>query len=162
MNRDCGVVGVFNALHATGNKGPSRLACEVSPADVPPLSGNKFVGYAHRKNALWLAGRGTRTPLRLDDGEWEIVSYAPLEHGFAALGLADKFNSTGAITMREWRGSGEVRLHLRDGGRFLFWSERVPSWMIVEDRMVLPLCIADSVYEYDLPKGAPCVVVLRW
>ena len=57
--------------------------------------------------------------------EWELVSFAPIEHGFAALGLADKFNSTGAVVARSWE-DGACRVALRDGGAFLGWSARPP------------------------------------
>lgn len=124
-NRDCAVVGLFNVRHRSDAPDAS-ISGAVSPADVPGFEGDDFAGYAHQSGDLWRAGRDTRTPCTLPEGGWELVSYAPVEQGFAAIGLADKFNSTAAVIEREWQGVNQVTVRLRDGGRFLAWSERGP------------------------------------
>jgi raffinose synthase len=162
LNRDCGVLGIFNARHDPGADPAQTLACTVSPADIPPLSGDDFVGYAHRKGTLWSAKPNTPTRFDLADGEWEIVSYAPVENGFAALGLADKFNSTGAIVSRSWPSCNEVRLRIRDGGRFLVWSERVPSSVLHNGNVMAPSRTEHPRYEYTLPEVGPGELVMIW
>lgn len=90
------------------------------------------------------------------------VSLAPVESGFAAIGLADKFNCGAALSARHWADKG-CTLHLRDGGRFLAWAERVP---------LAVLCNGVAVaFDHDLsswrlcaqlPATGPCPVSLKW
>ncbi|MFA6962693.1 MAG: Sip1-related alpha-galactosidase [Opitutaceae bacterium] len=162
LNGDCGVVGIFNARPTSGDGQSKCLGCRVSPKDIPPLAGENFVGFAHCRNTAWLATSNAGTEFQLGEGEWEIVTYAPVEHGFAAIGLADKLNSAGALVSREWHGSDRVYLRLRDGGRFLFWSDREPTTVIFRDAMISPRRIDGAVYECNLPAGASGLVVIGW
>ena len=68
-----------------------------------------YAAFAHRGGHLWHCGFDDRTAIDLAEGEWELVSFAPVENGFAALGLADKFNGTRAISSRMWQ-QGECHL----------------------------------------------------
>lgn len=129
-NGDCGVVGLFNVRPPSGVvNAPKAITGEVSPADIPGFATDDadFIGYAHQADRLWRAGRGGHETFELIEGAWELVSFAPVENDFAALGLADKFNSTGAVTAREWHGPKGVEVTLRDGGRFLAWSKVCPA-----------------------------------
>lgn len=157
-NRDCGVVGLFNVRLGVHLKGSVR------PADVHGLAGESFVGYAHQADQLWGAGIDTCTAFELPEGGWELVSYAPVENGFAAIGLVDKFNSTGAVLHRHWTDDRRVVLQLRDGGRFLAWAQTVP--VSVNDNKGAAL---DFSYEQssgrltvDIPPGGPSDIKLAW
>jgi raffinose synthase len=64
--------------------------------------------------------------LSLEPGQFEIVTLVPVQHGFAAIGLADKFNSSGAVREVTFA-EALVTVELTDGGAFLALCERAPS-----------------------------------
>lgn len=135
INGDCGVIGAFNLNH-DAISGPSPVAGSVSIADIPHLTGEDYVGFLHQQDHLWRASRNTIQTIKLHEGAWELVSFAPVEHGFAALGLSEKYNCTAAIASRRWHGSSQIIIVVRDGGRFLAWSEREPSTIKVQNAQV--------------------------
>lgn len=154
-NRDCAVLGLFNA----GSE-PGAIAGTVSPADVPGLAVVDCVAWSHRGDRLW---RCVDEPaaFALAEGEWELVSFAPVEHGFAAIGLADKFNSTGAIISRSWQ-DDICQIELRDGGAFLAWAERQPCELRC-DGVAVPIAYdpASGRLRAELPTGARRALTLR-
>jgi len=164
-NRDCAVIGVFNAnYHASQNK--TTIEGTVSPLDAPDLKGIGFVGYAQRSGRLWLCRTNAPTPVKLAEGEWDIISYAPVEPvygGVAVIGLADKFNSTGAVTQKKLNADGSYTIQLRDGGDFLAWSMNPPERVEAGNRSV------DFSYDPDthrllvaLPPVGATTVTLRF
>lgn len=157
-NRDCGVVGLFNARHGADEV----VAGTVAAADVPTLAPGDYVAHAQRADRLWRCGFDERAPLGLAEGEWELVSFAPLEHGFAALGLADKFNGTGAIAARRWQ-DGACHLDLRDGGRFLAWAAHAPAALDCDGApLAFAYDAASGRLDADAPVGGPRTLVVRW
>ncbi len=114
------------------------------------------------------------------EGEWEVVSFAPVEHGVAVLGLADKLNSTGAIAGKQWNPDGSLSLQLRDGGTLLAWSEKRPARLQVHvvsgtdgqmdgaDRRAGPepvpfeYAAGEGRLEISLPRGGALTVRLWW
>ncbi|HTS19290.1 MAG TPA: Sip1-related alpha-galactosidase [Verrucomicrobiae bacterium] len=135
-NRDCAVIGAFNCNYHAAKAERATIAGTVSPSDAPELKGDDFVGFAQRSGRLWRCGRDERAPLSLGEGEWEMISYAPVERGVAVIGLADKLNSTGAIVAKKWRRDGTLAVTLRDGGVFLAWSEKPVGEVLVDGNPV--------------------------
>ncbi len=127
FNRNCAVIGIFNCNYHPHESERMVVSGTVAPSDVPGLRGTNFVGFAQRSGKLWRGDRGDRVPLSLGEGDWEIVSYAPIERGVAVLGLADKLNSTGAVAGKSRGRDGSLVVTLRDGGKFLAWCEHKPS-----------------------------------
>ena len=123
-NRDCAVIGVFNANYHRAAADRATIEGSVSPSDAPDLKGEEFAAFAHRANRVWRCKRADREPLKLAEGEWEIVSFAPVDRGVAVLGLADKLNSTGAVTEKGWADESTYKATLRDGGEFVAWTDK--------------------------------------
>lgn len=120
-NRACAVVALF---HVTPDA--QQLTASVSLDDVPGLSkAPAYVAWSHRSDQLWLCDDEPVVSVTLAPADWEIVSFAPIEHGLAVLGLADKYNSTGAVVSLQWHG-GTCEVTLRDGGDFLAWAWQAP------------------------------------
>jgi raffinose synthase len=162
-NRDCAVIGVFNANYHAEPAARASLAGMVAPADAPDLAGGDFAAYAHEADRVWRCRRDERAPMALPEGGWEIVSYAPVDRGVAVLGLADKFNSTGAIAAKRWNADGTYTVSLRDGGAFLAWTERPPR--AVEANGVAVAFQHDAAQgrlSATLPATGPVTLVLRW
>ncbi len=127
FNRDSAVIGVFNCNHQPDGAKRPPVSATVSPADAVGLQGEEFAGFAQRSGKLWRSGRNQREALELAEGGWEIVTYSPVEHGVAVLGLADKFNSSAAVQTRTWEGDKHLSVTLRDGGRLLCWATTAPA-----------------------------------
>ena len=162
-NRDCAVIGVFNANYHAEPAARASLVGMVAPADAPDLAGGDFAAYAHEADRVWRCRRDERAPMALPEGGWEIVSYAPVDRGVAVLGLADKFNSTGAIAAKRWNADGTYTVSLRDGGAFLAWTERPPR--AVEANGVAVAFKHDAAQgrlSATLPATGPVTLVLRW
>jgi raffinose synthase len=156
-NRDCGVIGLF---HAGTRAGP--ITATVAPHDVSGLDLTRdHVAWSHRSDRLWY-GSGEPAAFTLAEGEWEIVSFAPVENGFAAFGLADKFNSSGAIVSRTWQGDA-CRIALRDGGVFLAWAQDAPRELHC-DGEPLPFVHdgASGRLHAHVPTGGPRTLALHW
>lgn len=162
-NRDCAVLGIFNANYHYAEAERTTISGGVSPADVPRLRGEEFVGFAHQANRLWRCNRTDRQPLQLSEGAWEVVSFAPVEHGFAVLGLADKLNSTGAIISKHWARDGSCAIELRDGGKFLAWCMTRPASVLCNKKQLeFSHNAADGRLEVSAPTGGTVKLHLRW
>jgi raffinose synthase len=162
-NRDCAVIGVFNANYHRNEADRKVLEGAVSPSDAPGLEGEEFVAFAHQDNRLWRCKRGAREPVKLAEGKWEIVSFAPVDHGVAALGLADKFNSTGAVMTKKWNKDGSYSVALRDGGEFVAWAQAPPQAVECEGKPVtFKHEAASGRLLATLPATGKQTLTLRW
>lgn len=162
-NRDCGVVGLFNARNLPASAEGEVTYGEVGPQDVPPLVGDAFAAYAHRTAEIWRCQPAAPARIGLRPGEWEIVSFAPVRHGFAAFGLADKLNSTGAITRCTWQNPSTCEIDLRDGGSFVAWAARSPVAVEADGAMLaFNHAAADGRLSIAVPVGGPRVLLVRW
>jgi raffinose synthase len=99
----------------------------------------------------------------LAEGDWEVVTFAPIERGVAVLGLADKLNSGGAIISRSWRWGSGLTLKLRDGGQLLCWAAVSPS-RVHSDGMSVEWHYDRQSGRLDvqLPRGGERRVTLDW
>lgn len=129
LNLEAGVIGVFNARC---REPAGEIAGKVSPSDVYGLGGREFAVYSHYGKRLERVARDAALPVTLADLSAEVFTIVPLDRGVAPIGLADKFNSAGAITEKGWQG-GTYTVRVRDGGRFLAFSERKPTRVSVDD-----------------------------
>jgi raffinose synthase len=162
-NRDCAVIGVFNANYHAAQDKRAHITGRVSPLDAPDLKGGKFAAYAQRSGRMWLCQSNETAPVDLAEGEWEIISFAPVDRGVAVLGLADKFNSTGAVTHKVWNADGTYTIELRDGGNLLAWSEKAPERVEVLGRSVpFTYNAASGRLSVVLPAEGRVFVNLRW
>ncbi|HEY5892624.1 MAG TPA: Sip1-related alpha-galactosidase [Chthoniobacterales bacterium] len=160
LNDDCGVIGLFNARY--GAPAGERVSGAVAASNVPLLRRGNYAALAHRSGNVWPCAFDDRTPIDLAEGEWELVSFAPVENGFAALGLADKFNSTRAISSRMWQ-QGECHLSFRDGGSFVAWAAHKPSTVLCDDHPIaFSYDQAGGQLAVTVPAGHPHSLVIRW
>jgi hypothetical protein len=76
----------INANYHAAQSARVTIADGVSPSDAPDLKGEQFAAFAHQTNRVWRCKRTDREPIRLAEGTWEIVSFAPVDRGVAVLG----------------------------------------------------------------------------
>jgi hypothetical protein len=81
----------------------------------------------------------------LGERGFELFTMVPIERGFAPIGLAEKFNSAGAIARVSWTDERQCELTLRDGGAFLAYSARKPAGVAVDGK--------PAEYTHDHPSG---------
>ena len=162
-NRDCAVIGAFNANYHRAEAARVTISGSVSPSDVPNLAGEEFAAFAQQANRVWRCKLSDREPLKLAEGAWEIISFAPVDRGVAVLGLADKLNSTGAVTKKAWTGDGAYNVTLRDGGDFIAWTEKPPRSVEAGGQMVEFKHDAGSGrLSATLPATGPQTITIHW
>lgn len=126
-----GIVGAFHALYAAGRAEP--VAGQVRPSDVRGLAGDRFACYAVQADRLDLLGPGDAVSFSLDEAQFELFWLAPIERGFAPLGLAGKLNGPEGLLALDWLPDGACALRVRDGGTFLAHAERPPRRVTAGD-----------------------------
>ena len=158
-NGDAGVVGVFNARYGEAGAEVPPIAGAVRPSDVPGLLGERFAVYAHGARELRVLGRDEPWELTLPQLAFEVFTVVPIEDGVAPVGLADMFNSAGAILKNGRDAAGAYEIELRGGGRFLAWSDRAPMSVEVDG---CPTAFSFDAHrlETNLPASGPCVLRL--
>jgi raffinose synthase len=157
-NRDRGVVGLFNAGNGCGD-----VRGSIGLDDVPVLDATgDFVAWSHQGDRLWRCRDEPRASVTLAEAGWEIVSFAPVEHDFAVLGLADKFNSGGAVSRCDWSGK-TCLIELRDGGALLAWADQPPTEVRC-DGVALAFAhdSADGRLAIDVPAGGRRHLSVAW
>ena len=157
------MVGVFNCNYHKNEGERTVISGTISPADVPGLAGTNFIAYAHRKGRTWRCGPDSSIPISLSEGDWEVISFAPVERGVAVLGLADKLNSTSAVLAKKWRDDSTLTVTLHDGGKFLAWSEHPPGQLWLGKKS-LPFVHdpAAGNWEADVPVGGRRQLTINW
>ncbi len=156
------VVGAFNARYHADERARLAVAGKVSPADVPGLTGDDFIGYGHQSGMLMRLDREGRVSLTLGEGSFEVVSIVPVIAGCAVVGLADRFVPHAALT-EVTRSAQAVHATVRDGGRFLVWCDHAPASVHVDGQAVPVVYDASScALTVGLALGGPHAVQLRW
>ncbi len=123
-----GVLGVFNARHGGADSPSEPIAGVVRPSDVEGLEGEEFVVFAHHANALRTLAREEAWEITLPELGAEVFTIVPLVGGVAPIGLADKFNSGGALLYAEFDYSFPecYELTAQGAGDLLLWCENPP------------------------------------
>ena len=146
-----GVIGVFNARHNPAQP-PVAIAGALRPSDVEELAGDRFAVWAHNAQTLTVQRHHDALPLSLKPLEFEVFTIVPIMAGLAPIGLADMFNSGGAV-LSHTTDPATHTLAIRTGGdgsrtapRFLAWSEKKPKRVVVEGK--------PTAFTFDKPTGA--------
>jgi raffinose synthase len=116
-NRFGSVIGVFAF-------GGEKQTVRVSPADVPGNGKGTYAAYSHRTGETALLTREEAMEVSLEGMQWDIITFAKVEAGFAILGLTEKLNCGGAVKALEPAGD-KMRVQLADRGTLLFYREQM-------------------------------------
>jgi len=160
LNVSGGVIGVFHCRHERA--GAPEAAGVVRASDVYGLPGERFAIYAHYQGALRAVLRDQPVEITLAEGEAEVFTVVAIESGIAAIGLADKLNSGGAIVRAGFRGT-EYELELKDGGECVLFTERTPSAATVNGAPIAFSYAPESQrLNVTLPQRGPCTLKLAF
>ncbi|MHB9132263.1 MAG: Sip1-related alpha-galactosidase [Armatimonadota bacterium] len=132
-NERAGVIGVFNARYHEDEAERATLTGTVSPADVEGLAGENFIVYAHHAGTLVRCAYDEQLQVSLAEQAFELYTIVPIEAGVAPIGLADKYNSAGAVIAKGIDARGGYAVQMRDGGQFIAWCAEKPSQVFVDD-----------------------------
>jgi len=130
-NATTGVIGIFNAGYHENEGEKLILSGTVSAADVEGLAGKQFAVYLHSTCRVICCTRAEPIAISLSELDFEICTVAPVQNGIAPLGLADFYNSGGAISAQTHDSRG-VTVSLRDGGNFIAWCACQPASVQVD------------------------------
>jgi raffinose synthase len=160
LNVNGGVVGVFHCAYA--KEGTPELSGVLRASDVHGLAGERFAIYAHYLGTLHAVQRDEAIAVTLAEGQAEVYTVAPIERGVAAIGLADKLNSGGAIISALWRGS-DYDLELKEGGDCVLFAERAPLAAASNGAPIPFTHAADTrLLRVALPQHGPCALRLSF
>lgn len=146
---EAGVLALWNV-----DKYERPVTALVSPSDVHGISGERFAVYEHFTQELRLMGRDDEFEARLSRWDVRLYSVAPIEDGFAAIGLVNKYVSPGTV-IQVSRHADRVTVVLSDAGQFAAWSEREPKTIEVNGSAVSrnKVVYTDGFLKVDVPKA---------
>jgi raffinose synthase len=133
QNKTNYVVGAFNTYYDKSKAVTVRGY--VSPRDIPGLTGEQFAIYSHQKQSLVLLSKNTEEQVILDDLGFDIFTIAPVNAGFAPIGLADKYNSGATITDYQSKKNTKT-ITLMGKGHFIAYSDKTPKKVLVNGKKV--------------------------
>ena len=119
-NGKAGVIGFFNCCTAD-----KTVKGSFKPSDVYGISGEHFAVYFYNSGTLKILGRDEECEIELSENGFELVTVSPIENGFAAIGIADKYNSSAAVKEAICTTDG-FTIILSDGGKIAVYSESKP------------------------------------
>jgi hypothetical protein len=147
------VLGLFNAHPKDAVNGPTPIHGSAGLADIPGAVDDEFIVYAHSTGVCVRVSRHTVLPVSLVEGGYEVITFSRLQHGFAAIGLIDHFNSGGAIVSHAVE-PGRLEVELIDGGRFAVFSNVRPHQVLVNGRQVpFQYPESDGLVVVDVERG---------
>jgi len=133
-NGRAAIVGIFNCNVASDV--PEMLLGHTGPSDVPGFEAERCVVYAHCAGTLRVASSAERWDVALAAGGFELYTLLPFAGDFAAVGLANMFNSRAAVSAEAWSGHEACTITLRDGGHFVAYARRPPRVLRVGERSI--------------------------
>jgi hypothetical protein len=123
------VVAVFNCQQ------DKAIQATVSAEDVEELDGERFVLWSMQAQKEYVLDPGEKHTFELEALAWDVFTVAPVEEGFAGLGLLDMLNGGAAITLME-AGPELAVIQVSGAGRFGVWSRRKPQQVLVNGEEV--------------------------
>ena len=129
MVHNAGLLGAWNAADTAVVEGSIR------PGDVRNIQGDNFALYEHFTKTLKTAGRNEAFPVKLNRMGYRLYYVVPIERGFAALGLTDKYNAPATVRKQVW-GKDKVSVTLYEGGTFRAYCRQPRLRVKVNDKIL--------------------------
>ncbi|WP_070042963.1 Sip1-related alpha-galactosidase [Robinsoniella peoriensis] len=138
-NGKIGVMGIFNCYVES-----EPVSGNYSATDIKNLVGDKFAVYSFRNKEVTVLDLNTPVNITLDDSDYDVITISPIENGIAAIGLADKYNSSAAIISSKWE-NNSYATEILDGGRISFYCQSKPARVLCNNKA--------AVFSYDDASG---------
>ncbi len=140
---EAGLVAAFNLYRED-----QPVTGGIKPADVDGLAGDRFLCYLQDSQTYAVVGRDEAVSVTLSRRQAELAVFVPIQNGFAALGLKDKYVSPATI----WDADASSLL-LHEGGTFAFYSETANPTVYADGKSVAVTQVADRIYEAVIPES---------
>jgi hypothetical protein len=143
-------------------RGLEAVTAKIQASDVEGFVAGEHMVYEHFSGEARLLGAGQSWTAEIEKGGQRLYVLAPVEDGFAALGLLDKFLSPRAVEGVERKGS-ELRVKVREAGRFGFYSRQGVETVAWDGAAAKFDKKADGWYEvaFEGEAQGPCELLIR-
>ena len=128
---ECGLLGVFNCCDTE----PDRFHAFYSPSDIHDLKGRTFAAYSFLSKTAKPMQREESASVELGSEECDILTFAPLKNGVAAIGALDKYLPP-AIFEKVVHSRNKLTCNVKTGGKIGFYSEQPPKKVLVNGEPV--------------------------
>lgn len=119
----CGRIGLLGLFHPNPDLSSGVIEEKIGARDIEGLKGEKFALYSIERGFLGLVSADDQQTVSLQSRASDLLVFSPVEHGFAPLGLIEKFNPSAAVL--EFQASQtHCTATMRCGGVMAFYSER--------------------------------------
>jgi hypothetical protein len=126
---------------------------------APRLTGESFALYHHGSGEIKLSGSRDPHQITLPPLGWELVTVAPVVHGVAVIGLANKLNSSAAIQSQRWLAPDLLEIVLHETGPLAFYFERKPCRVSAAGAEVVLTRTGGGAWIADLDLSATTVTL---
>lgn len=146
-------IALFNCHHE-----PCRIKGSFKPTDIDDTwcEAERFAVYRHGTDELRVLLADETWEIELAELEADMFTVAPIDEGFAAIGITDYFNAAGTVWDAVIEFGATVRLTAP--GHFVAWCEEPPTQVTV-DEDVLEFRFADGRMDVDVDGMAPTVTI---
>ncbi len=164
---DYGVIGVFHCVLPSENEEGEivpEISERVSPEQIPGfVVSNEYVSWNSRSGETTFLSSEERVPVSLQAETSTVLTFSPLHHETAILGLTNKYCPPAAIVKYVWQDPTHAEIILKDGGTLMIYSKVALLRVDFEDS-VLPFSQGDkpeiSIIEVPI-RGAEVRVLLK-
>lgn len=118
------VLGAFNCCY-----NPTSAITAIGKArvcDVHHVDENRFCVYSFRNGNMGVYDAETEWEVRLGEFEADIYSICPVKHGFAVVGMTEKYNPQGFVEKVGYH-DGTLTVELFEKGILSVYSEKAPG-----------------------------------
>jgi len=119
----CGRIGLLGLFHPNPDLSSGVIEEKIGARDIEGLKGEKFALYSIERGFLGLVSADDQQTVSLQPRASDLLVFSPVEHGFAPLGLIEKFNPSAAVLEFSASPRGCTAI-MRCGGVMAFYSER--------------------------------------
>ncbi|WP_157257056.1 Sip1-related alpha-galactosidase [Paenibacillus sp. Soil750] len=139
-----GEAGIIAAFHI--GEGGKTLACSLSASDIPSFTDKRVVLYEYFSQACRLLEPGESLSFMLEPDACKLFLLVEVKGKVTPLGLVNKYASPHAI-MNQWSKEGSDTIRLREGGRFAFHMQGVPTRVLANGEEQQLISIGNDVFE---------------
>jgi raffinose synthase len=122
---DIGLIGLFHCSEVK-----RRLSESYSPANIPDLTGSRFIARRHSSGQIEEMNRDEWSKVTLPRMGYEIITISPILGGWVApLGRPERYTGATSIESTALSSNGTCDVSVRESGNYLFWCRHPPAVM---------------------------------
>jgi hypothetical protein len=133
----------------------------IKPGDVRNIKGTEFVMYEHFSKTLKTAKLNDPSPVKLNRMGYQLFYVVPIQNGFAALGLTEKYNVPATILKETWN-KNNVAITLYEGGSFKAYSAKRPNKIFINGKSITNYNFRDQTLFINVPNQKKPVISIYW